>query len=1821
MDSILRLLRLITLCSVLITGVVAVDSAVADTAGPGWITDTAEPVSPQQAKTVLMQKRATPALLAAQSALPQAAASSSSDYAQLAEALENDPRRIYQFVRNHFEYVPYYGALKGPHLTLLERSGNDFDQAALLVELLRAAGYTANYQYGTMNIPLSAAGGMDLANWLGTQADNTIIGTIIAAGGIPLVNQGSNFIVDRVWVVVDIGGTLYELDPAFKPSTDTGGIDLTAAMGYDQAALLTAAGGTMGTDSISNLDQGTLDSHLDNLTSTLVANLKQNNFNAQVRDIVGGREIVPDSSSALPAALPFAGTPTEPQWASIPSSYMHTVRIVHGGIDTTQNIPDIAGRKLSITYVRDDTVIDPPPQGATDFGTVNSGGDGQTIIWTNTNPNPVTVQVAASLSGSNAFSFVAGGGNNNLSPGGSLETKVKFSATGQSAGRKNATLTFTWSYNGSVFSTNVVPLTGVVETTPIAEIHLDDELLVAEGTPTGSISDFVLTIDHPYAASSGTFADQSATFNLNRSNGSYVLASAFGGDRNSKLLSERRRLLNAMTLQGMANDSREVLTETLNVIGQTWMQQTQLNAELIGAVSDHLVLRHHRFGITGQEAGYFVDVKAQFVSLLPETTSAVNGGFQASSFVASAMEHSVLEQLQGSGNPGISTIKIFALSNQNGNKFFLANQGNFGTIQPQLSGYSTNDLSQFQSAVNNNGTLILPENGQVTLNDWSGKGYVDYRVNGNARSLGMIIGGGLNGGFASIPMIVNPQTTQNNYIDVTTPPGTITRNTAADPVDLNSGAFISRITDLSIAGSGPRGLSFTRIYNSQQAGHDTTGLGRGWTHNSNIYLSEHSDVETGLGMRTPIDAASLIVAAFTTRDLMEATQPTLQAWTVGALVADWATDQLLGSSVSVHLGDQALSYRQLPDGSYAPPPGVTTELVKLGGGTYELRERFGTVIAFNSDNKIATLTDIDGNSLTFTYSGDRLTQVKDTYNRSLTLNYTGNQLTGVNDANGRSVTYTQTGEDLTGVTGLESANWSYTYDASHRIETVINPETVTIVDNTYDASGKVIEQRAPRETGITTYKMHYTGLTSAEEDPLGNRVTYHYDFTGRTVAVEDALGNRSNAAYDGQGQTTQLTDARGNTTIHGYDGFNNRTQATNALTQVTDFSYDAQHRLERVTDALSHNAEIDYDAKHRPIATRDGENNEATTAYLTNGLVNSQTDPRLTATSYTYDSNGYPETAQTATEPAVTTVYDAIGRMTRLTDQVNTQTNFVYDDRGLVTERIDPFNRKTLSSYDNLGRLISQTDRNNQTVTTSYTASGKLDAINYPGHSVTLDYDSRDNLTTMTDPLGTTTNSFDSLNRLTGHTDPNGFQVQYDYDEAGNLTQLTYPGNKTVSYSYDELNRVNQITIDWLGVTATPTYDNAGRLTGIAHFNGATTSYSYDNADRLTAIGHQANGQTLVNYAYTLDKGGNRTDVTTTNEPVLPTTLTSDTQSHSYNSFKNRLEQATIQGVSIPFSYDNEGQLQSKDTTNFSFDSAHRLTGYGTNSYQYDGVGNRLIATRNGTVTKYIYDAAGNLLADADATNTIQHYYIHGLGLMAMVDAQTNQLYVYHFDGTGHTVAMTDSNQATVNKYGYTPFGKLLGKTETIPQPFTYVGQYGVMTEADNLYYMRARYYDAEVGRFIKEDPIGFAGGLNLYAYVGGNPVNVIDPSGEIGIIGAVFGAAFELGVQMATNGWDVGKVDWVDVGMMGAVGFVAPSVFGSAGKAYKSYKASKVLSSQLSRAKAASKIAKLGGRIKNHTGIIKRELATQGAIAAGKYVAKKFINDPDFSGTENGGK
>lgn len=125
--------------------------------------------------------------------------------------------------------------------------------------------------------------------------------------------------------------------------------------------------------------------------------------------------------------------------------------------------------------------------------------------------------------------------------------------------------------------------------------------------------------------------------------------------------------------------------------------------------------------------------------------------------------------------------------------------------------------------------------------------------------------------------------------------------------------------------------------------------------------------------------------------------------------------------------------------------------------------------------------------------------------------------------------------------------------------------------------------------------------------------------------------------------------------------------------------------------------------------------------------------------------------------------------------------------------------------------------------------------------------------------------------------------------------------------------------------------------------------------------------------------------------------------------------------------------------------------------------------------------------------------YIYGIGLIYKIDVSDNPYY-YHYNVTGHTIAITDASENIVNKYFYTPSGILTNKIEAIVNPFCYVGKYGVFDDGNGLFYMRARYYDPDVGRFVTKDPIGFEGGINQYAYADNNPINRFDISGFVQI-------------------------------------------------------------------------------------------------------------------------
>ena len=255
----------------------------------------------------------------------------------------------------------------------------------------------------------------------------------------------------------------------------------------------------------------------------------------------------------------------------------------------------------------------------------------------------------------------------------------------------------------------------------------------------------------------------------------------------------------------------------------------------------------------------------------------------------------------------------------------------------------------------------------------------------------------------------------------------------------------------------------------------------------------------------------------------------------------------------------------------------------------------------------------------------------------------------------------------------------------------------------------------------------------------------------------------------------------------------------------------------------------------------------------------------------------------------------------------------------------------------------------------------------------------------------------------------------------------------------------------------------------------------------------------ISTYAYTLDGVGNRTQVDL-NEPMMPS-YNAETINYTYF-LGNILNTAG----GNTYTHDANGNRTSKtnaaNVTSYSYDSLNRLVqvvkGSQTSQYIYNGLGQRVGRIDNGVQTNYLVDPNGILpqvLAEMDASNNLISFYVYdGAGLVAKITPQ-NQYYFYHYDGLGSTIAITDNNGQVVNTYCYSPEG-LVGTQETIPNPFTYVGRFGVMAEGNGLYFMRARYYDPEVGRFINKDPIGYGGGLNLYTYVTNNFVGIVDPWG-----------------------------------------------------------------------------------------------------------------------------
>lgn len=187
-------------------------------------------------------------------------------------------------------------------------------------------------------------------------------------------------------------------------------------------------------------------------------------------------------------------------------------------------------------------------------------------------------------------------------------------------------------------------------------------------------------------------------------------------------------------------------------------------------------------------------------------------------------------------------------------------------------------------------------------------------------------------------------------------------------------------------------------------------------------------------------------------------------------------------------------------------------------------------------------------------------------------------------------------------------------------------------------------------------------------------------------------------------------------------------------------------------------------------------------------------------------------------------------------------------------------------------------------------------------------------------------------------------------------------------------------------------------------------------------------------------------------------------------------------------------------TTTYQYDAENRLMGINKPdgaviAYRYDPFGRRIEKNVNGTITRYLYDGE-DILYDLDGSNTILARYTHGIGIdEPLIMRRGGSSNYYHADGLGSITHITDASGNIIQSYIYSTFGEIVTQDGNLPNPYTYTSR--EYDPESGLYYYRARYYDAKIGRFLQTDPIGFTGGdVNFYAYVGNNPINLMDPLG-----------------------------------------------------------------------------------------------------------------------------
>ncbi|NLB81312.1 MAG: RHS repeat protein, partial [Clostridiaceae bacterium] len=656
----------------------------------------------------------------------------------------------------------------------------------------------------------------------------------------------------------------------------------------------------------------------------------------------------------------------------------------------------------------------------------------------------------------------------------------------------------------------------------------------------------------------------------------------------------------------------------------------------------------------------------------------------------------------------------------------------------------------------------------------------------------------------------------------------------------------------------------------------------------------------------------------------------------------------------------------------------------------------------------------------------------------------------------------------------------------------------------YDPLNRLVRAYDANEVLIQTLYYNSNHAQVKSVDALQKETEYKYDKNNRLLYTTDPLGHKSGQTYDDAGFVKTKYDGRNNTTSYEYDelGRNKFVYQTNGSEiTTTNYTYDLNGNILTQTNGNEHTTTYIYN-KGKKLSSKYDHGGESVMekteiyGYDARGRLISMTDRNGNNFTYTFDVHGQ----QTHT------YVDGVLKIEELFDN-NGNKRFMTDDSGTTERKYDALNRVVSKDVPNIGETVYQYD-----ITASMPAGFVAEkATDSMGNVTVKIYDKTLRLKEVKDAENATPSVYEyynngALKSLTNANDTSAHYVYYDDGTLDTLTNRDDSSNTVDYYKYTYDAAKNQLTkTETIGGvskgTTIFTYDGVNRLETITEPSGKLIEYTYDGAGtRESEMITEESDTAIITYHYNEQERLNRT-VLEVGGSIKTVSYNYDNNGNVYSEMWEMLSPAT--GEQAKFALNVLGIDMPQDGTAINeYNAFNQLVktyeGNKTivNTYNADGL--RVSKSVNGATTLYLYEGADVVLeTNASGNQTARNLY--GINLLSRTADSTTL--VYSYNGHADVTALTDGNGTVVASYYYDAFGVELESSGAANNPFRYAG-YEFDSEM-GLYYLKSRFYDAKIARFMQEDAykgkISDPLSLNLYTYVTNNPIIYVDYMGYEG--------------------------------------------------------------------------------------------------------------------------